>query len=149
MIQAVARWETSRSMIHDPLPAVTYREEEAEIFSNDSYLYPASANRAAQLLVLGSGLGLTTQEWRDTFSGPAYQVIFVPTGAAGLHYLRSHAPDVILLDLQLPDQAGLEIHQHFPFKPLQALGIAGLVGANQLDRTAVRGAGCPGPGRFV
>jgi DNA-binding NtrC family response regulator len=31
------------------------------------------------------------------------------TGAAGLEHVRARPPDVILLDLRLPDQSGLEV----------------------------------------
>src|SRR5205807_9982007 len=33
------------------------------------------------------------------------------TGAGGLKRVRSEPPDVILLDLRLPDQSGLEVYQ--------------------------------------
>ena len=33
-----------------------------------------------------------------------------PPGAAGLEYVRTNPPDVIVLDLRLPDQSGLDVH---------------------------------------
>jgi two-component system KDP operon response regulator KdpE len=40
-----------------------------------------------------------------------YQVLTAATGADGLAMARSHTPDLILLDLGLPDQEGVEVLQ--------------------------------------
>jgi len=34
-----------------------------------------------------------------------------PTGAEGIRRVAERAADVVLLDLQLPDQSGLEVYQ--------------------------------------
>jgi two-component system nitrogen regulation response regulator GlnG len=63
------------------------------------------------MLVIGDDLGLTVQQWRDTFAGSTHQLTFAGTGAVGLNHVHSHPPDVIILGLRLPDQSGLEVHQ--------------------------------------
>ena len=48
---------------------------------------------------------------RRTFAAPAHQVDVVRSGAEGLQCVRTEPPDVILLDLRLPDQSGMEVYQ--------------------------------------
>jgi two-component system nitrogen regulation response regulator GlnG len=63
------------------------------------------------VLVIGDDLGLTVRQWRGAFAGPAHQLSFARTGAAGLDHVRGRCPDVIILGLGLPDQPGREVHQ--------------------------------------
>ncbi len=53
--------------------------------------------------------------FRRIFEGEAVQVLTAATAAEGLDQVRRHGPDVIVLDLQLPDRSGLEV-----FKQIQA-----------------------------
>src|SRR5208282_1742881 len=48
---------------------------------------------------------------RQAFPAPRYQVEVVGTGAEGLEHVGAKSPDVILLDLRLPDKSGLEVYQ--------------------------------------
>ncbi|MBV8129150.1 MAG: sigma-54-dependent Fis family transcriptional regulator [Planctomycetaceae bacterium] len=50
-------------------------------------------------------------QMRQAFPAPAHRVEVVGTGAEGLKRVGSRPPDVILLDLGLPDQSGLEVYQ--------------------------------------
>src|SRR5439155_635530 len=43
------------------------------------------------------------------FPAPAYRVEIAQTGAEGLERVAAACPDVILLDLRLPDQSGLDV----------------------------------------
>jgi two-component system nitrogen regulation response regulator GlnG len=54
--------------------------------------------------------------FRRVFEGDSIQVLTAPTGAEGLQQVRAHNPDVIVLDLQLPDGSGLGV-----FQKIQAL----------------------------
>jgi two-component system nitrogen regulation response regulator GlnG len=49
--------------------------------------------------------------FRRVLEGDGFQVATAATGAEGLKYLREHRPDVVVLDLQLPDRSGLEVFQ--------------------------------------
>src|SRR6476660_5283858 len=48
---------------------------------------------------------------RRAFPAPAHRVEVAGTGAEGLKLVGAGHPDVILLDLGLPDQSGLEVYQ--------------------------------------
>ncbi len=48
---------------------------------------------------------------RQAFPSPRYRVEVATTGAEGLRKVEAQQPDVILLDLRLPDQSGLEVYQ--------------------------------------
>jgi two-component system nitrogen regulation response regulator GlnG len=52
------------------------------------------------------------EQLRRAFPAPAHRVQFADTARAGLEHVRKDAPDVIVLDLALPDQSGLEVYQH-------------------------------------
>jgi two-component system nitrogen regulation response regulator GlnG len=51
------------------------------------------------------------QQLSGAFPGPTRRVHFAGTGRVGLEHVRTHSADVILLDLRLPDQSGLEVYQ--------------------------------------
>ncbi len=54
--------------------------------------------------------------FRRVFEGDRVQVLTAATAAEGLDQVRTHGPDVVVLDLQLPDRSGLEV-----FHEIQAL----------------------------
>jgi two-component system nitrogen regulation response regulator GlnG len=49
--------------------------------------------------------------FRQVFAGERMQVLTAATAAEGLKQIRAHNPDVVVLDLQLPDASGLEVFQ--------------------------------------
>ena len=65
----------------------------------------------AHLLLIDDDPALIPQLVRQVFPGPAHRVEVAGTGADGLERARARPPDVILLDLRLPDQSGLEVYQ--------------------------------------
>jgi two-component system nitrogen regulation response regulator GlnG len=60
--------------------------------------------------------------FRRVFHGDDVQVLTAATAAEGLAEAARHEPDVVVLDLQLPDRSGLEvfreIHQQSPKRPV-------------------------------
>ena len=66
----------------------------------------------AHLLLIDDNPALIPGQVRQVFPPPDHQVEVAGTGAEGLARVRARAPDVILLDLGLPDQSGLEVYQH-------------------------------------
>src|SRR6266849_6961558 len=65
----------------------------------------------AHLLLIDDDPALIPEQVRQAFPAPRYRVEVAGTGAEGLARVRAEPPDVILLDLRLPDQPGLEVYQ--------------------------------------
>src|ERR1700694_382329 len=65
----------------------------------------------AHLLLIDDDPVLIPEQVRQAFPAPRYRVEVAATGAEGLERVRDEPPDVILLDLRLPDQSGLEVYQ--------------------------------------
>ena len=65
----------------------------------------------AHLLLIDDDPVLIPEQVRQAFSAPRYRVDVASTGAEGIKLARARTPDVILLDLRLPDQSGLEVYQ--------------------------------------
>ena len=65
----------------------------------------------AHLLLIDDDPDLIQEQVRQAFPAPAHRVDVAGTGAAGLECVRTGLPDVILLDLRLPDQSGLDVYQ--------------------------------------
>jgi two-component system nitrogen regulation response regulator GlnG len=63
----------------------------------------------AHLLLIDDDPDLIAEQVREAF--PRHRFEVVATGADGLARVRAEPPDVILLDLRLPDQSGLEVYQ--------------------------------------
>src|SRR5437868_11923609 len=63
----------------------------------------------AHLLLIDDDPALTPEQVRQAF--PAHRVEVAGTGARGLARVRAGPPDVILLDLRLPAQSGLDVYQ--------------------------------------
>jgi len=64
----------------------------------------------AHLLLIDDDPGLIPEQVRQAFPTPSHHVHVAATGAAGLQQVRTKPPDVILLDLRLPDQSGLDVY---------------------------------------
>src|ERR1700738_108365 len=65
----------------------------------------------ANVLLIDEDPVLIPEQVRQAFPAARYRVEVAGTGAEGLERIRASLPDVILLDLRLPDQSGLEVYQ--------------------------------------
>jgi DNA-binding NtrC family response regulator len=65
----------------------------------------------AHLLLIDDDPAIVPNQVRQVFPPPSYTVEVAHTGAEGLQRVQDQPPDVILLDLRLPDQSGLEVYQ--------------------------------------
>src|SRR5947208_9226949 len=65
----------------------------------------------SRVLLIDDDPVLIPEQVRQAFPAPAHRVEVAGTGAEGLERVGAKPPDVILLDLRLPDQSGLEVYQ--------------------------------------
>jgi DNA-binding NtrC family response regulator len=65
----------------------------------------------AHLLLIDDDPVVIPEQVRQAFPGPKHRVDVATTGAEGLQFVGADPPDVILLDLRLPDQSGLDVYQ--------------------------------------
>jgi len=63
----------------------------------------------AHILLIDDDETFLTEQIRKALSLLTYRLSAAGTGSAGLQLVRSDPPDVILLDMQLPDLTGLEV----------------------------------------
>jgi two-component system, NtrC family, response regulator AtoC len=95
---------------HLRLDGPNYCPDEGIGFSDEPV--PAkSATAMAHLLIIDDDPAHVPGQVRQAFPAPRYRVEVAGTGAEGLERIRAEPPDVILLDLRLPDQSGLEVHE--------------------------------------
>jgi two-component system nitrogen regulation response regulator GlnG len=65
----------------------------------------------AHVLLIDDDPAVIPEQVRQAFPAPRHRVEVAGTGADGLKRVGAGPPDVILLDLRLPDQSGLEVYQ--------------------------------------
>src|SRR6266567_2804190 len=65
----------------------------------------------AHLLLIDDDAVLVPQQVRQAFPAPAYRVVVAQNGNHGVELVRRAPPDVVLLDLHLPDRPGLEVYR--------------------------------------
>jgi ActR/RegA family two-component response regulator len=136
MSEAAARYETGRSTLRYFRPAAASRGKMVSRSPGTLCLAPyhrsavsqescpppdlrtlaitngrADHGTSGQLLFIGDDWALMAEQLRRAFPAPAHRLQVAGTAHAGLEYARTQSPDVIVLDLALPDRAGLEVYQ--------------------------------------
>ncbi|MCE9578051.1 MAG: sigma-54 dependent transcriptional regulator [Deltaproteobacteria bacterium] len=64
-----------------------------------------------RVLLIDDDVGVIPEQVRTAFPGPDHAVEVVDTGSHGIASVRAAPPDVILLDLRLPDGSGLAVFE--------------------------------------
>ena len=64
-----------------------------------------------ELLLIDDDAEVVPEQVRHSFPAPHWKVEVAGSGRAGLDRVRTRPPDVILLDLRLPDQSGLDVFE--------------------------------------
>src|SRR5258707_9345356 len=65
----------------------------------------------AHLLLIDDKPDLIQEQVAHVFRGAGHEIGVARTGEDGVHQAAARAPDVILLDLRLPDISGLEVYR--------------------------------------
>jgi two-component system nitrogen regulation response regulator GlnG len=65
----------------------------------------------SSLLLIDDDPGQLVTMVRQAFPAPGHRITVARTGAAGVAHARTAPPDVVLLNLRLPDQGGLQVYQ--------------------------------------
>jgi two-component system cell cycle response regulator DivK len=83
---------------------------------------------------------------RDILQVKGYRTIEATTGLAGVRAARQEAPDLILMDIQLPDISGIEVYALLRADPATAgiPAIAFTASVTQADRSRIMDAGFAG-----
>jgi len=80
----------------------------------DVQSYPAEdrgRSNMDRVLLIDDDAGLIHDQVRMAFPRPGYDVQVADTGTDGIACVHASAPDVILLDLRLPDRSGLSVFE--------------------------------------
>src|SRR5438270_3408304 len=89
----------------------TNRAAAAKITSSALIALDPPERSMAHLLLIDDDPALIPEQVRQAFPAPRYRVEVASSGSEGLARVRAKLPAVILLDLRLPDQSGLEVYQ--------------------------------------
>jgi two-component system, cell cycle response regulator DivK len=83
---------------------------------------------------------------RDILQVKGYRTIEAVTGLAGLQAAQDERPDLILMDIQLPDISGIEVYARLRADPTTAgiPAIAFTASVTQTDRSRIMDAGFAG-----
>src|SRR3984957_4872069 len=64
-----------------------------------------------RLLLVDDDPDLILAQINQVFGAAQHTIVVARTGTEGIRRVAERAPDVVLLDLRLPDQSGLEVYQ--------------------------------------
>jgi DNA-binding NtrC family response regulator len=65
----------------------------------------------AHVLLIDDDQAFLSEQVRQAFPAPGHRVTCAETGTLGVDQVRAAAPDVVLLDLRLPDRSGLVVYE--------------------------------------
>jgi CheY-like chemotaxis protein len=71
----------------------------------------ASGERAARIVLIDDDEVFLPAQVRQALSASRTEITSAKTGAAGVDLVRGDRPDLVLLGLRLPDQAGFAVYE--------------------------------------
>lgn len=103
---------------------------------------PSTEERKTVLIVEDNELNMKL--FHDLLEAHGYEVVEARTGAEALDRVREARPDLILMDIQLPEVSGLEVTQRIINDPeIDAPPIVAVTAfAMKGDEERIRGGGC-------
>ena len=101
---------------------------------------------AAKRILVVEDNELNMKLLNDVLEAHGYEVISTSRGAVAVEWARQYHPDLILMDLQLPDLSGLDATRRIRERPWgRGVAVIALTGWGQDgDRERSREAGCDG-----
>src|SRR5262249_21286955 len=72
---------------------------------------PAGANDMSHVLLVDDDPLFIAEQVRKLFPAPAHTLSIAQSGSDGISAVRDSPPDVVLLDLRLPDLSGLSVYE--------------------------------------
>jgi two-component system cell cycle response regulator DivK len=119
--------------------AMTYQESRTDVERR-----VPEARLAAQSVLIVEDNELNMKLFNDLLSAHGYRTIQTRNGVEALELARKHRPDLILMDIQLPEVSGLEVTRwlkdddnlcHIPIVAVTAFAMKG-------DEERIRSGGC-------
>jgi two-component system cell cycle response regulator DivK len=105
-----------------------------------------SNQRTASKVLIVEDNVLNMKLFNDLLEVHGYTIFQAKTGLEAMHIARLHKPDLILMDIQLPEVSGLEITKRLKAdEELRSIPVVAVTAfAMQGDEEKIRQAGCEG-----
>jgi two-component system cell cycle response regulator DivK len=106
----------------------------------------ASSRRTARKVLIVEDNELNMKLFNDLLEAHGYTTLQTKDGREALHIARLHRPDLILMDIQLPEVSGLEITKWLKAdEELRAIPVVAVTAfAMKGDEEKIRQGGCEG-----
>jgi two-component system cell cycle response regulator DivK len=107
-------------------------------------LQPADEPQRRQKVLIVEDNELNMKLFNDLLAAHGYDTVQTNDGMAALALARNHRPDLILMDIQLPEISGLEVTRRIKEdKDLQRIPVIAVTAfAMKGDRERIRAGGC-------
>jgi two-component system, cell cycle response regulator DivK len=105
---------------------------------------PADGPRRRQKVLIVEDNELNMKLFNDLLAAHGYDTVQTNDGITALELARSHRPDLILMDIQLPEISGLEVTRRIKEdEELQRIPVIAVTAfAMKGDRERIRAGGC-------
>jgi len=118
--------------------------QQGELQKMGSYDTPDAASKAQKKVLIVEDNELNMKLFNDLLEAQGYAVLQTRDGLSALDITRQHMPDLILMDIQLPEVSGIEVTKwlkeddelrHIPVIAVTAFAMKG-------DEEKIREGGC-------